>query len=149
MSQNTKWYFSIDNEGYHGPYHSEAGAIEAALVDLGNEEIVNGSFLIGTEREPFPPENYFEENYPASWQEWLWDQGDYSQDSDCNFLDATDAQYTELTSELKAVAARWLERHGLRPDHKCIDEVREYDTKDGKAILSVPAATQADTEVNQ
>lgn len=118
---------STDEENFTEHHATVEDAIAAAVASGADR------FWIGEDRSPTSPESYW------SAEDWL-DHVSQQDDYDGDWADAWDVsseqQRKELEDEVVPILAAWLDRHGLRPKHFCIDEMTAYrfDVDQGRAV---------------
>lgn len=124
MSDNNQAKFAISRCG--GIFEGEFETRESAI----NDAIMHGwqKFYVGKMVKPTQPEFWFE---ASDWLEMVSCQDDYPGDWSTDWDRSTAAQRDELTQEVRAVLAAWLDRHNLRPVHFIVPESEEITVCDG------------------
>lgn len=108
LSPQPRWTLSPDGEIYEAPLCCERETAIATGFALYDGE----PFYMARCELPPAPEGYFD---AESWLETVSCQDDYMGDHAENWDNSTKEQRDELTKEVQAVMAAWLDRHNLRP----------------------------------
>jgi len=117
-----KYAYSTDKEHYHGEFDSPE---EAATECIENDDV--DSCYVGEVIPPTPPETYIDVDAII---EHIQEQDDYNMEFAEDWPDASAAQRKELDEALTAAFAAWLDKHGLRPTHYVVHNVKHMTRND-------------------
>lgn len=125
--------YSTDGEDFFGEFERQSDAIGAALKETKDGEL----FWIAENRIPIQPEDWW---CAEDWLEHVSVQDDYAGDLASSWDMSSEKQRQELEELIRSVLRDWLDRHGLRPTHYCVDDATRYCNLGGGAIRDVPVA---------
>jgi hypothetical protein len=123
--------YSTDEERFHGQFETRGEAITEVLSETKSGQC----FWVGENRAPTPPEDLWE---AEDWLEHVSCQDEYSGDYAEGWDSANLKQREELEAEVRAVMAKWLDKHDLRPKFWCVDNVENLRNENGVAVLQFP-----------
>lgn len=103
-----KWVISGDGEEFL-PYDCET---REEAIEEGRGMWPDEVFFIGKAVPPQAPESYWD---CEEWLDGVANQEDYEGDWADDWDQSTPEERQELTKEVRAVMAAWLDRHNLRP----------------------------------
>jgi hypothetical protein len=103
-----RYSVSRDGETYHGSF----ATLEEAKAE--------GSRWVGEIEYPMQPEFWWS---AEDWLEHVSCQEEYSHEAAEGWDTSTEAERQELEKEVHAVMAAWLDRHKLRPEFFCVENV--------------------------
>ncbi len=109
MDERIKFSYSLDGERYHG---TKNNTFDECVREALKEVKPHGQIWVGVQRAPMQPEYYWDAD---DWLEHVSCQEDYSGDCADDWDISTKDEQDELNAEVREVLAKWLDRHGNRP----------------------------------
>ena len=110
-----QWVISFNGESYDAEtYSSREEANQAARE--------HGARRIAVKTAPRQPEEFIDWTDVERWIDNVSEQDDYGGEWAEDWFCGTTEQMRELANQFREVAAKWLDKHGLRPTFFTVDE---------------------------